>query len=134
MTARKITFPELAGVASVGDKTVKWGLHEYFTQIIIPNALGSAELCEMSIRLLKAISGLEGENQVGKSIVVSTEDWKLLRSSLAHPPAGAPPEMLMAFAVCNKAILLAAEVEDAKPEAPAVPAGPAPKARRGRRL
>lgn len=120
MTSKQINCPELKGVLINGTNITQWGLVEYLEDVILPRALATADMCEMSIRVLTQLTGKRGQAQVGWRFIVSTADHQklceLARGLVGQlPPVLSSPENMIAVATCNIAIYLAADVEDPKP-------------------
>ncbi len=113
MTDKLITCPPLCGTfvnqRPDGVDVIQWGLVEYLQDIVLPDALGAVELCDMVIRVTKELPP-RGAEQVDKVVRVTEKDWQLLCSLVGmrrKAPGG--PENLMAAAICNRAVLVAAD-------------------------
>jgi hypothetical protein len=109
-----ITCPPLCGVAlSVRGVPTEWSLVEYVQDVLLTDALGTAELCEFAIRVGPALPP-RGPEQVGKTIALDKDDWKTLCALAAKQRNPGSPENTMAFAACNLAIFRAADEQPVK--------------------
>lgn len=109
-----ITFPPLCGVAiNVRGVPTEWGLVEYIQDILLSDALGSADLCEFAIRVNPALPP-RGPEQAGQTIALDKDDWKTLCALAAKQRNPGSPENMMAFAACNLAIFRAKDGPVAK--------------------
>jgi hypothetical protein len=109
-----ITCPPLCGVAiSARGEPKEWGLVEYVQDILLNDALGTAELCEFAMRA-NAVLPKRGPEQVGATIALDKDDWKTLCALAAKQRNPGSPENTMAFAACNLAIFRAKDEPVAK--------------------
>lgn len=109
MTNKLITCPPLCGVAlNLRGEPKEFGLVEYVQDVLLPGAMSSAELCDFLLRMMKACPP-RGPEQVGKTIELDSDDWKILCSLARKERNPGSPENLVAFATCNRAILLAVD-------------------------
>ncbi len=109
MNTKLITCPPLCGVAiNLRGEPVEFGLVEYVQDVLLPGAMSSAELCDFLLRVMKACPP-RGPEQVGKPIALSREDWTTLCAFARKERNPGSPENLVAFATCNRAILLATD-------------------------
>lgn len=117
MASKRITCPELCGILPGSNPVIEYGLVEYLQDVVLKsaNAIGSAlGSCEMTLRVFEQTLGLRGPAQVGLSIYLKKDEWEDLCRRIAQVAQlpGQKPEDLYAFALCNRAILLAADVAD----------------------
>lgn len=111
---KTFTCPPLCGVG-IGPRgqPVEWGVVEYVQDVLLPGALGTVDLCDATLRILKALPP-RGPEQVGKAVELDKDDWNVLRGLAAQQRNPGSVESLMAFAICNRAILLAQEIPNAE--------------------
>jgi hypothetical protein len=125
MTDKLITCPPLCGAfvnaQPDGLRVVQWGLVEYLQDIVLPDALGTVELCDLVLRITKEIPE-RGPGQVGKQIRVGAKDWQALCALVSvrrNAPGG--PVNLLATAICIRAGLVAADASADSPKPAAQP-------------